>query len=445
MKRKWKQWTAFLCLLMLLAASLHLARAESALTQEECAPYRIVLTASGGWNRSNSAVITVNVKDEQNLGWYQMAYRMNDGDWTDCEQLFDKSKAEIAVHENGMFTFRITDPHGHTFEESTRVAVIDRSAPTVQASISGTTLQVEVQDDLSGVAGVQVNSMLFTEQQAGSTIRIALDDTLARYDTLSIRAFDYAGNFSEPVLLNNPCCEDNSRVTAAPTNSPKPTKQPNETKQPNSTAEITVPPTATKRPNGLGGSLIYVNEETAPTAAPTQAPSPTPVIQYVPIGPGMPYKADGNAHTLDVLYSAATNKQFITLQSKNGSTFYLVIDYDKPIDEAAEMYETYFLNLVDERDLLALLSDEEKEELPTPSPEIIYVTPVPTTVPMPTAVPAVPEKAGSSDRMTAVLALGAILLLGGAGAFVLVKYRRNSARHRADNDFMLDDDDESAE
>lgn len=177
----------------------------------------------------------------------------------------------------------------------------------------------------------------------------------------------------------------------------------------------------------------------------TQAPSPTPIIQYVPIGPGMPYKADGNAHTLDVLYSAATNKQFITLQSKNGSTFYLVIDYDKPIDEAAEMYETYFLNLVDERDLLALLSDDEKEELPTPSPEIIYVTPVPTTVPMPTAVPAVPDKAGSSDRMTAVLALGAILLLGGAGAFVLVKYRQTSARHRADNDFMLDDDDESAE
>ena len=45
---------------------------------------------------------------------------------------------------------------------------------------------------------------------------------------------------------------------------------------------------ATKRPNGLGGSLIYVSEETAPTPAPTQAPSPTPVIQYVPIGPGMP-------------------------------------------------------------------------------------------------------------------------------------------------------------
>ena len=163
------------------------------------------------------------------------------------------------------------------------------------------------------------------------------------------------------------------------------------------------------------------------------------------IEPSEGFTEDGNLVTRDLLYDKATNKQFITVQTSGGNTFYIVIDYDKPIDEAAEMYETYFLNLVDERDLLALLSDEEKEELPTPSPEIIYVTPVPTTVPMPTAVPAVPEKAGSSDRMTAVLALGAILLLGGAGAFVLVKYRRNSARHRADNDFMLDDDDESAE
>ena len=80
----------------------------------------------------------------------------------------------------------------------------------------------------------------------------------------------------------------------------------------------------------------------------------------------MPYLADGNGHTLDVLYSAATNKQFITMQTKSGNTFYLVIDYDKPIDEAAEMYETYFLNLVDERDLMALMSEEEK---PTATPQ----------------------------------------------------------------------------
>ena len=32
-----------------------------------------------------------------------------------------------------------------------------------------------------------------------------------------------------------------------------------------------------------------------------------------------------------------------------------MIDYDKPLDEDGERYETYFLNLVDEADLLALI------------------------------------------------------------------------------------------
>ena len=158
----------------------------------------------------------------------------------------------------------------------------------------------------------------------------------------------------------------------------------------------------------------------------------------------MPYQADGNSHTLDVLYSAATNKQFITLQSKNGNTFFLVIDYDKPIDEEAEMYETYFLNLVDERDLLALMSDEEKEEVTTPTPEIIYVTPVPTTVPAVTATPApaAPDAPNMSKQMKAILALVAIGALAAVGILVFLKGKRDDARARADNDFELDDDED---
>ena len=134
----------------------------------------------------------------------------------------------------------------------------------------------------------------------------------------------------------------------------------------------------------------------------------------------------------------------ITLQSKNGNTFFLVIDYDKPIDEEAEMYETYFLNLVDERDLLALLSEDEREEVPTPTPEIIYVTPVPTTVPAVTATPAPtePEEQIMSEQVKGILALVAIAGLAVVGVLVFLKGKRDGARARADNDFELDDDED---
>ena len=66
-----------------------------------------------------------------------------------------------------------------------------------------------------------------------------------------------------------------------------------------------------------------------------------------------------------MLYDKATNKQFITIQTKNGNTFFIVIDYDAPINEDEEQYQTYFLNMVDESDLLALLDDDTAAALTT--------------------------------------------------------------------------------
>ena len=187
-----------------------------------------------------------------------------------------------------------------------------------------------------------------------------------------------------------------------------------------------------------------MQDEPDPTPEPTAAPTPETIIktEYITIGPGMPYQADGNSHTLDVLYSAATNKQFITLQTKNGNIFYLVIDYDKPVDEEAEMYETYFLNLVDERDLLALMSDEEKEAVPTPTPEIIYVTPEPTAVPVITPQPTQAPAQPTTDKTTALLALFAIVGIGVVGAVIFLKGRNQPATRRADSELDLDDEDE---
>ena len=438
----------FLCIIMALTAC--------TVRAEEANPYRIVLTAPGGWTNNNAAVIKVSITDRGNIGWQRIEYRMNSGGWLDCEDLFDQGKGEITVHDNGSFALRVTDPSGKTYEETATVTTIDLSAPVVTAVIYDQTLRIDVRDDLSGIGGVQVNSMLFTTVE-GNVLEVELDQNMNKFEKLAIRAFDFAGNFSEPVTLENPHYEKPADPTPEPTVTPtaKPTKKPTataEASEPEETVRPVQPAATESTQHGLGSSLIYITDEdipvvpvvtATPTAEPTAAPTPEPIIQteYITIGPGMPYLADGNSHTLDVLYSAATNKQFITLQSKSGNTFYLVIDYDKPIDAEAEMYETYFLNLVDERDLLALMSDEEKEEVPTPTPEIIYVTPEPTAVPVPTAAPTEQEKTDKPSQMTAIIALVGIAALAIIGVVVFKKNKNGGSKMMSDNDFDLRDED----
>ena len=96
-----------------------------------------------------------------------------------------------------------------------------------------------------------------------------------------------------------------------------------------------------------GGGEEYEYTEPVATSEP-EAPAET-------TEPGEGFSEDGNLVTRDLLYDKATNKQFITVQTSGGSTFYIVIDYDKPVNEEEEQYQTYFLNTVDEADLLAAI------------------------------------------------------------------------------------------
>lgn len=126
--------------------------------------------------------------------------------------------------------------------------------------------------------------------------------------------------------------------------------------------------------------------------------------------------------TLDMLYSAATNKQFISVQTKAGETYYLIIDYDKPIDEDAEIYETYFLNLVDDSDLISVVGEEAMATpSPSPTPVVVYVTPEPSMQP----TVDVPTKNGSTSGSTFVLLLA---LIGGGIAIWYFKFRGNGGK-----------------
>jgi len=103
---------------------------------------------------------------------------------------------------------------------------------------------------------------------------------------------------------------------------------------------------------------LPVTEATQPEQQPETTPAPEKPK-------GEPIDDEGNAYTRDLLYDKATNKQFITIQTKSGNTFFIVIDYDAPINEDEEQYQTYFLNMVDESDLLALLDDDTAAALTT--------------------------------------------------------------------------------
>ena len=84
-------------------------------------------------------------------------------------------------------------------------------------------------------------------------------------------------------------------------------------------------------------------EEPAETDKPENLPALTP---------------DGNLTLVDDITSEKTGKQFITVVSKNGNYFYIIIDRD---DEGENT--VHFLNLVDEADLLNLMDEEDAQAI----------------------------------------------------------------------------------
>ena len=174
-----------------------------------------------------------------------------------------------------------------------------------------------------------------------------------------------------------------------------------------------------------GGGEEWEGLDPAEPAATEEPAEPT-------VTPGEGFSEEGNLVTRDLLYDEHTNKQFITVQARGGATFYLVIDYDKPIDEAGEQYETYFLNMVDEADLLAaaeaagmeaaVCSCAEKcaagavnTDCPVCSVNMgkcVGVEPEPVADPVEEPEPE-PEKKGNAGMLLIILALAVIG--GGAG------------------------------
>lgn len=166
-----------------------------------------------------------------------------------------------------------------------------------------------------------------------------------------------------------------------------------------------------------------------------------------------PLTPDGNATLVD---DFGGNKQLITVTTKNGNYFYILIDRD---DEGEDT--VHFLNQVDEADLMALTETGEA----TKKPEVCNCTekceagkvntscPVCATTltgctgkeptPTPTEQPEEPKEKGGNPG--AVLALVLFVLLGGGAAFYYFKFvkPKQDVKGNTDlEDFELEDYDE---
>ena len=207
-------------------------------------------------------------------------------------------------------------------------------------------------------------------------------------------------------------------------------------------------------------AFAYADDpETAETAGTVQE-TDTPENDVPVTGGAEPLTPEGNLTLVDDIQGeAAGDKQFITVQTKAGNTFYIIID------RAADGENTvYFLNAVDEADLTALMEDGEPAvcdcttkcaagAVDTACPVCAVnmtecVGPEPEPEPEPTPEP-VEEPAEESVGLNPAVLLVVLLVLGGGGAFAyfkLVKGRKASTKGPDDlDDYDYGEDDEEYE
>ena len=161
-------------------------------------------------------------------------------------------------------------------------------------------------------------------------------------------------------------------------------------------------------------AFAQANENAEQIEATEQVIEEQPAEQ--PATEGTPFSTPGNGQLVDDKENDST-KQFLTVQTKNGNTFYMVID------RSSNTENVYMMSLVDENDLAEFLDETEKSKETEESTVVIPETTPETT-------PAVEEETEvKKEEKTGmnVKGLGAIVLaviLGVAGIAVYKKHGR---------------------
>ena len=426
-------------------------------------PYEIQIDEIDGYHNT-PVELTIRIEDENDIGWEKAEVSTDPEDMELridlTEELLENEEVVYEVSENGTLYFFITDFDGNEYMDTYEVEFFDYDPPILEAGIRNTVLQVESYDALSGVAGIYVNDQLYTTLKNG-LLELPIEGCTEE-ELFYIQAVDTLGNSSKYLVLSNPFYRE---PVEEPTEAPHTEHCPADCDcRKQQTTTPVVPSGGGSSGGSNSGGSSSGNTSSGNSTQKNPSEKENPATEPVTKEPGTGFSQNGSAVHRDLLYYKYTNKPIITITDREGNTFYMVIDYDSPINEKEEQYQTYFLNPVDLADLNALAGNDTAaavcscrdrcqagavnmtcEICSKDMTACIGKEPEPVVTEEPTEPPVEePEDKGGTNPA----ALGLLLiLLGGGGALAYNKLVKNKPQTKGnadldDYDYGDEDDDE---